>query len=206
MADKNLQIGNYDLRALGRVFIVSTGAGIVANAAGAEGNILLGAGASVGAFSGPAMWLLENNEPLAGKVTIQAGPEGSVKLGVGPPIAGALITMGPEELTLSVGPPGVGASIKLTPESITLKVAEVSLTLTPEGITEDVAEVSREVTPEGHNFTAAETEMNIGVAGITSESPTRQDEVEGGNVVNETLGTHSTDAVKNVDAAILMTE
>ena len=78
------------------------------------------------------------------------------------------------------------------------------LTLSPEGITESVAEVTREVTPQGHNFTAAETEMNIGVQGFAQEGPTDASEVEGGVVENETLGSHTTDALKNEDAGIAM--
>jgi hypothetical protein len=92
----------------------------------------------------------------------------------------------------------------MTPESITLKVAEVSFSITPEGISEAVAETTRGVTPAGHNMAAAETECNIGVQGWSFEGPTASQEVDGGAENNETLGSQSTDALKNEDAGLSM--
>ncbi|MGE3805441.1 MAG: hypothetical protein AB7K24_12270, partial [Gemmataceae bacterium] len=77
---------------------------------------------------------------------------------------------------------------------------------TPEGIVEEVAEASREVTAEGHNFTAAETELNVGVEGLSAALPTQEEEVEGGVEINETLSALTTEAAKEEDAGIIMTE
>lgn len=204
MADNTMHIGSYSCCATGSMTLESQGTGTILAASGLEGSVLITAGSSIVAQSGPALLTLENEE-ARGVATLQAGEVGSVKLGTGPEEEGPLVELeGPELLKLSVGAPGAGASITMTPESITLKVAEVSITLTPEGITDVVAEVTREVTPEGHNMSAAETDFNIGVAGITSEGPTKTEEIEGGTVENETLGSHTTDAAKNEDAGIMM--
>jgi hypothetical protein len=190
---------------MGSLSLSSGGEATEVSADGAEGSLFLHGAALTSVTSGAASLVLVNDDPLQGETYLQAGEAGAVKIGCGPPELGPQIKMqGPEELQITVGPPGVGASITMTPESITFKVAEVSFSLTPEGITEVVAAASREVTPQGHNMTAAETEFNIGVQGVAWEGPTESQEVEGGAVENETLGSHTTDAMKNEDAGIAM--
>jgi hypothetical protein len=206
MSNQQLHIDDYEIRSAGRITLYGAGEGITLTAGDEAGviNLVAQAGAIVG--SGPANLTLENaDEGAGGTATLQAGGEGQVKIGAGVPEVGASMVLLPEEITIRVGPPGVGASITMTPESITFRVAEVSFMLTPEGIVEEVAECSREHTPEGHNFTAAETELNVGVEGEAKEFPTEMQEVEGGTVQNETLGSHTSDALSNTDAGIAMT-
>jgi hypothetical protein len=205
MGKSSYHIGDHDIKATGDFDIscVGTTSTMQISAAGEEGALRLGAGATVGAFSGSASMIVENNEPEAGTAILQAGETGTVNLGVGPAVGGVKIKLqGPELLEMTVGEPGVGASITMTPESIIFKVAEVSFTLSPEGIVEDVGEVTREATVEGHNLTAGETEMNVGVEGFVLEGPSIESEIEGGTVVNETLGECSTDAAKSLEASI----
>jgi hypothetical protein len=223
----HLAVGNWTVAADGSISLAAGGPLFTVVATSDDACLVLTAGSTVTIGAGPASLVLASTEEGTvggavlgvgneGSIGFAAGPEdeGSVTqftpetttLRVGPPDEGAQIQLTPESITLRVGPPGVGASIVLTPESITLKVAEVSWTMTAEGITEDVAEVTREMTAEGHNFTAAETEFNIGVAGQAAESPTSEAEVEAGTVENETLGSDTTDAAKNEDAGIKITE
>jgi len=205
MPDNNYHVGDYALKATGNLSLACQGKKTSISCAGEEGSMMIAANKAVAVFSGAAFTALENDEPEGGKAVMRAGEVGKVTLSAGPPVGGVLIKLqGPELLEMSVGEPGVGASITMGPESITFKVAEATFTLTPEGIVESVAEVTREVTPEGHNFTAAETEMNIGVEGFAQEGPVSASEVEGGALENETLGSHTTDALKNEDAGIAM--
>ncbi len=205
MSEQQIYNGDCDVQATGSLSLSSGGEATEVSATGVEGSLFLHGSKLTAVTSGAASLVLVNDDLAQGETYLQAGLEGAVKIGCGPPEVGPLIKLqGPEEIQLTVGPPGVGASITMTPESITFKVAEVSFALTPEGITELVAEATREVTPEGHNMTAAETEFNIGVQGVTWEGPTETQEVEGGAVENETLGSHTTDAIKNEDAGIVM--
>jgi hypothetical protein len=205
MSDGNLHVGDYTVKVTGNMNLSSSGLVTSIQATGAESSMMLLATESIAVSAGNAIAYVENNMEEAGKAGLTVGETGIVKLASGPPIGGVTLELeGPELLKMSVGAPGVGASITMTPESITFKVAETTLTLSPEGITETVAEVTREATPEGHNFTAAETEMNIGVQGFTQEGPTDSSEIEGGTLENETLGSHTTDALKNEDAGIAM--
>lgn len=221
----HLSVADWGVAADGDVTLVSTGDTIYIGGQGSATSVLVDATATASVYCGPAQVVLTNTEG-GGNIAATVGTEGAIQMLAGPPVEGsyvsmdaegmtlrlgvidlgALIKLTPESITLSVGPPGVGASIKLTPESITLQVAEVTLVLTPEGIAEEVAEVTRAVTPEGHNLTAAETEFNVGVQGETLEGPTKEQEIEAGTVENETLGSVTTDALKNEDAAIIITE
>ncbi len=111
------------------------------------------------------------NEGVAGNVSISAGELGMIRQVVGPPLMGACIEMGPEEMMLSVGPVGVGASITLLPAQIIFKVGETILSLTPLGIMESVAENSRSLTPVGHSMSAAEVDVQITPMGIMENAP-----------------------------------
>ena len=59
---------------------------------------------------------------------------------------------------------------------------------------------------EGHNFTAAEVEMNVGVAGFTAEGPTSTSEFEGSTELNTATLTQAIDALISLDAPITMVE
>jgi hypothetical protein len=205
MSDSNYHIGDYTVKTTGNLDHSCEGEVLSINAKGLEGRVLITAEQCVGICSGGALASIDNNEPDAGKITLGVGELGVMKLKSGPPVGGVTLRLdGPELLEMAVGEPGAGSSITMTPESITFKVAETTLTISPGGIVEDVAEVTREVSAEGHNFSAAETEFNIGVQGVTREGPTDANEVEGGTLENETLGSHTTDALKNEDAGIAM--
>ena len=223
----HLAVGNWAVAADGNITLACGGTAMTLVAGGTESCIAMTAAVAATIVVGPSSFVLGSiDDGTVGGAVLDVGEEGSISLTAGIPNEGSLAQLGPEtttlrvgvedvgaqiqlspeSITLSVGPPGVGASIEITPESITLKVAEVTFTLTAEGITEDVAEVTREMTAEGHNFTAAETEFNVGVQGQTAEGPTAEAEVEAGTVENETLGSDTTDAAKNEDAGIMITE
>ena len=205
MSDNNYHVGDYTVKVTGDMNLVADGSITSIQAIGEESGMILRGQQSVTMSAGNALAYVENNEPEAGKAGFFVGEMGVIKLAAGTPVGGVTVELqGPELLKMSVGPPAAGASITMTPESITFKVAGNTFTLTGEGIVENVAEVTREVTAEGHNLTAGETEMNVGVQGFTQEGPTDTSEVEGGTVENETLGSHTTDALKNEDAGISM--
>lgn len=199
-ADRRLAAG-------GSLTLTAGGDGLTLAGQGDETAVTILSPVAISLFCGTAqLAVAAADEGASGSIGLAAGGEGTVLLTAGLPDLGSRLEAAPETLTLAVGPPGAGASITLTPESITLRVGEVTLVLTAEGIAEDVLEVTRAVTAEGHNFTAAEVELNVGVEGWAFEGPAKLDEVEAGTVDNETLGVEATDAVKNEDAAILLTE
>jgi hypothetical protein len=205
MPNNNLHIGDYNLQAAGNMNVQAQGKFLAISAAGEGGALMMNGASQAGIQSGGAVLALSNQDEEISNAVLTVGELGSVKLGSGVPEIGAQIALEPEAVLISCGPPGVGASIKMTPESITFQVGEVSFTLTPAGIVEEVAECSREHTPQGHNLTAAESEFNLGVQGESKAIPTEESEVEGGTVDNETMGTHTSDAMRNEDAGVTMT-
>lgn len=205
MPNDNLHIGDYNLQVAGNANLQTNGGNFAIGASGLDASVIITGEKTAGMQSGAAILELSNTEGEIGNAVLTVGEVGSVKLGCGVPLAGATVTLEPELVVISCGVPGVGASIKMTPESITFQVAEVTFTLTPAGIVEEVAECSREHTPQGHNLTAAETEFNVGVQGETKAVPTEESEVEGGTLDNETIGSHTSDAMRNEDAGITMT-
>jgi hypothetical protein len=74
--------------------------------------------------------------------------------------------------------------------------------LSPAGITEEVPPASREMTAEGHNLSAAETELNVGVAGIVKSSPTLTSEIEAAVEKSYGLLSKEIEAIKNEVAAL----
>ncbi len=205
MPHDNLHIGDYNLQVAGNMNLQAEGSRLAISASGPEGALMLSGGTQAGMQSGAAVLALSNEDEEIAKAVLTVGEVGSVQLGCGIPELGAQIMLEPEAVIITCGAPGVGASIKMTPESITFQVAEVTFTLTPAGIVEEVAECSRELTPQGHNLTAAESEFNLGVQGESKAIPTEESEVEGGTVDNETMGSHTSDAMRNEDAGITMT-
>ena len=219
-------LGNWALSVAGDGTLSARGGCLYVSARGKSTDLYLDATGVVSIAAGIAQIAMTTSEEVMGKVEVASGPEGTIsmlsglpELGshievasewtsiqVGVPDLGANVKLTPESIELTVGAPGEGSSISMTPESITFKVGEVTVTITPEGVTEEVLSTTREATPEGHNLTAAETEFNVGVEGVASEGPTKLEETEGGTVENETLGADSTDALKNEDAAVKITE
>lgn len=205
MSEENSVVGSYKVEASRDLSIVARGDTLSIRAISETGNVLVDATETVSIMSGPGFLAIEN-DGLAGKAVLCAGELGTLVNCVGPPLAGAQIRMTPETVNITCGPVGAGSSISMTPESIVFKVGEVTFTMTPAGIVEDVAEVTREMTAEGHNFTAGEAEFNLGVEGEMKEAPVKTEEIEGGAVENDTLSSHTTDAVKNETAAMEITE
>jgi hypothetical protein len=206
MSSDKIHIGSYRLQAAGNAEFNSTGDYFTVFAAGLDGMLSLRAMSTVVAAAGCAMLTLENSTPVGGNCALQGGIAGTVKLGAGLPLVGALVTVEPEQITLSVGPPGVGASIKMTPVSITFQVAETSYEMTPLGIVEKMAATQRELTPLGHAFTAAETEASIAVEGVSYSAPLVQTTVEAMTEATETLGSYATDAMKQEEIGMAMLE
>lgn len=200
----HMDICDHAHQTTGTIQMMSSGPGIELDACGPESTISLSGNVGATMQSGPAILSLTNTEGVTGQASLQAGELGVVKLGVGLPEIGSFVTLEPEMITLSVGVPGVGASIKMTPESITFAVGEITYTMTPGGIVEDVMECTRELTPEGHNFMAAETELNVGVAGQVSEAPTSEATAEVSAVIEATVLDQTAAAELTVDAAISM--
>lgn len=205
MPHDNLHIGDYNLQVAGDMNLQAQGTRLAVSAAGEGGSLMLTGASQAGMQSGAAVLALSNEDEEVSNAVLTVGEVGSVKLGCGVPEIGAQVALEPEAVIITCGVPGVGASIKMTPESITFQVGEVTFTITPAGIVEDVAECSRELTPQGHNLTAAESEFNLGVQGESKAIPTQESEVEGGTVQNETMGSHTSDAMYNADAGITMT-
>lgn len=205
MPHKNIHIGASNTHVTENINIQTSNGNITMGAGGPKSNVMITGAAGAGIQSGPAQLTLTNDDMTTGNAVLTVGELGSVQLGCGVPLIGAMIKLEPELISISCGAPGVGAAIKMTPESITFSVGEVSFTMSLAGIVEEVAECSRELTPQGHNMIAAETELNVGVQGQTAEHPTEEREVEAGSVENETMGSHTSDAMKNEDAGVMMT-
>lgn len=204
MPQNELNIGDYNLHALGNIDIHSTGPHVKVEATGAKSALSLSGTKAITMQSGPALLAMSNDSATAGAVTLQAGAMGTLKLGVGLPHIGSFLTMEPDALSLSVGPEGLGASIKMTPDSITFKVGEATFTMSPASISEEVLTSSRAVNAQGHNFTAAETELSVGVAGIENAAPMLQSKADAAHSSGATLCDQSVDAALNVDSAMMM--
>jgi hypothetical protein len=205
MPHKTIHIGKSSMHATEDVTVQSANGNVVVGAGGANGAVVITGGSATGMQSGAAMFSLKNDGGTTGTAVLTVGTTGQIQLGAGVPLLGAFVKLEPEAVIISCGAPGIGAAIKMTPESITFSVGEVSFTMTPAGIVENVAECSRELTPEGHNFTAGETELNIGVQGFSGAFPTESREAEAGVLHNETMLSHSSDAMRSDDAGILVT-
>ncbi|MCZ2340360.1 MAG: hypothetical protein LC104_01025 [Bacteroidales bacterium] len=218
-----LEIGDYEIAADGQIAFRANNS-VLMEATEDGGSVTVDADTVASMRSGATKLILQGKETAeavltsgdTGTTRLRAGildvgsdlqlmPE-ETTLQVGEPELGALLQMTPESISLSVGVPGEGASLTMTPESITLKVAAFSWTLSLDGITEEVGEVTREVTLEGHNMTAAETVFNVGVQGVTSESPTHESEVEASSARNQTILEETSDATANVNSAIIITD
>ena len=139
-------------------------------------------------------------------MTIQAGgTDGSVQIdgdaGVSLSASGqAVVTVnaakkqatitGVESVKIGVGPPGeMGAVIDLTLTGITLSLAKlITITMSPTGVV----------------IKAAETSLEIGVAGITASGPLLQSKGEAANKAQNTLEQQQTDATRQFKAAVDM--
>ena len=97
---------------------------------------------------------------------------------------------GLESVKIGVGPPGeMGAVIDLTLTGITLSFAKIiTITMSPTGVV----------------IKAAETSVEVGVAGITLKGPLLQSQGEAANKVQSTLEQQNTDATRQFKAAVDM--
>jgi len=171
MPDQEVHIGDRSIQATGNVQIKSQGTRSVLSAGGPLGMAVVNGNKGAVVQSGQGMLTLENSEDVKTDITLQSGPAGSIKIALGPVLAGPRIEMTEEGIEIAIGPPGVGASIKLTPVSIQLQVAETEYEMTPLGVTESVAETSRSATPVGHELSAAESTYTLTPAGESVDAP-----------------------------------
>lgn len=206
MGERGITIGNFKQQITGSMKLVSHGFRTVIRAAGPEGALLMAGKKFVNLMCGSGMLTMQATDGPGTAITLQGGETGSVKLGVGALEVGAFITMEPESIKISVGAPGAGSSIMLTPESLTIKVGAVSYSMTTANVTEIVEDSTRELNADGHLMIAAETEVNIGAAGLEEEAPIRTAEIDGAATDNATEVTLAADAAHNVDAGVQMTE
>jgi hypothetical protein len=97
---------------------------------------------------------------------------------------------GLESVKIGVGPPGeLGAVIDLSLTGITLSLAKlITITMSPTGVV----------------IKAAETSLEVGVAGITLSGPLLQSKGEAANKVQSTLEQQNTDATRQFKAAVDM--
>lgn len=189
MSDKShWSAGSHIIATMGSIDMEAKGYGVNIVASGLEGAASLQGEVSADVSAGEAVVALTAGA-AGGTVSIAAGELGTIRQVVGPPLMGACIEMGPEEITLSVGPPGVGASITMLPAEIIFKVAETTFSLTPLGITESIAATTRSLTPLGHSFEAAEVETQITPMGIVENAP---------------IATNDSEAITELEAALMM--
>jgi len=189
MSDKShWSAGSHIVATMGSIDMEAKGYGVTIVASGLEGTASVQGEVSADISAGEAVVALTSGE-AGGTVAIGAGEMGTIRQVVGPPLAGACIEMGPEEITLSVGPPELGASIMMTPEQIIFKVAETSFSMTPLGITESVAENARSLTPMGHSLEAAEVEMQLTPMGVVQSAP---------------IVSNDSEAITEMEAALMM--
>ncbi len=178
MPENSIHIGNHTTQASGNVDITSNGERTTVSANGLMGALLLTAAKQASLQCGTGILSLDDSIPDATNLTFQAGPAGSITIGLGPMELGARIELKPGELEIAVGPPVAGASIKMTPASISLQVAENAYEITPLGIEEKVVEITtRSATPMGHEFKSAESSYQLNPAGESVSVPTSDNEV-----------------------------
>jgi hypothetical protein len=180
--------GAHQLHALGDIDLQSFGAAVTIRAAGDDADLVLDGAGTANLSCGPSVLTMTQSGPIQGKIDMMAGEQGTINLWVGLPIIGPQIKMEPEKITLSVGPPGAGSMIEMTPTGITFTVAEITF----------------KITPMGHQATAAETELDLLVSGMTVKAPMHQIQVEATNQQSETLGTHGTDGVRQQSVGMEM--
>jgi len=198
--------GDYSIHTNGDVTLNAEGANMLLCASSIDGNVNVAAGSAVNLASGGASLSVCEQDEVGGTVLVCGSEIGSIRMSVGLPVVGSQMEMGPEEITLTVGPPGVGASITMGPEEIIFRVAETEFRMTPLGISESVMECQREHTAVGHELLAGETSVSYTLEGELKDLPLQTSSVEGGSVIEETIGDHSTSALKNIEASVLMTE
>jgi hypothetical protein len=180
--------GAHQVHTLGDIDLHSLGSGVTIRAAGEDADLILDGVGTANLSCSPCVLSMSQSSPLAGAILMTAGLQGSIALGVGPDVIGPLIKLEPEKITLSVGPPGAGSMIEMTPTGITLSVAEITL----------------KITPMGHQLTAAETEHDVLVSGVSVQAPMQQIQIEGAYQQTETLGSHETDGIRQQQVGMEM--
>jgi hypothetical protein len=203
-SDGRIVCGAYELHVLGDLDFQSMGEAVKLRAAGEQADLLLDGSGTASLSCCPAVLTMTQSGATQGIIDMVAGAEGVITLLAGLPEIGAQIKMEQDKITLSVGPPGVGSMIEMTPTGITIQVAQTSFKMTPTGITEALAEVQRALGPMGHQLTAAETEVDVQVTGTKVSAPMQQTQIEASNQLEETLGKHATDAIRQQQVGMEM--
>jgi hypothetical protein len=180
--------GAHQVHALGDIDMQSFGSGVTIRAAGEQADLILDGVGTANLGCGPCALSMTQASPVEGEIVMTAGLEGSISLGMGPAIIGPQIKIEPDKISLSVGPPGAGSLIEMTATGITLSVAEITL----------------KITPLGHQLTAAETEHDVLVSGVSVKAPMQQIQVEATNQQTETLGSHGTDGIRQQQVGMEM--
>jgi hypothetical protein len=180
--------GAHQVHTLGDIDLQSLGAAVTIRAGGDEADLVLDGTGTANLSCGPSVLTMTQSGPVQGKIDMMAGAQGTINLWVGLPVIGPQIKMEPEKITLSVGLPGVGSMIEMTPTGITLSVAEITL----------------KITPLGHQLTAAETEHDVLVSGVSVKAPMQQIQIEAANQQSETLATHGTDGIRQQQVGMEM--
>jgi len=142
-----------------------------------DGNVIIAASTSTAVVGGEmASVLVETQEEVTGKVTVDCGPEGTILLQSGIVREPNSLVMEPAGITVSSVPKITLESdesrIMLDAEGITESVAESVLSITPEGITLTVAESIIEITPEGITLTSGPSVVEITAEGIVINGAT----------------------------------
>lgn len=180
-SNANIVVGPYQVEATGSVTFISHGEGMAIQSVGDLSTL---------------------NIESAGSVSMLAGATGVILLNIYPQLVGPRIQLEEGTITIAVGEIGAGASITLTEAAIILCVGDVTYTLTAEGIVEEVDDVTREVTSEGHVLTAAESELSVGVEGIVTEAPLKEEVYEGSAVVEADTAETVIDGIRMDEAGI----
>jgi hypothetical protein len=145
--------------------------------------------------SGPDGFFQVSSPDGANHSGIVVGPSG-IEIQNGPAIGPADIQLNSEELRLSIGPPGLGSLLSMTKDSITLQVGptiklelaagtgitgtvgDTSFKATLEGITESVGITERKLNLQGHTLQAAESRWQLNPVGTKASVPLQEINME----------------------------
>jgi hypothetical protein len=171
MPDKHIHIGDRSILATGNVEVVAQGTSAILAAPDTEGSAFISAGSLAMVQSGAGFLTIAGGDGTA-DVALQSSPTGTITIALGPMELGPCIKLSAEQIQMTVGPPGAGASITMTPASIMIKVGVATYEMTPASISEEIAPTSRELSPAGHTLTSAESEYGLTPAGESVDVPT----------------------------------
>jgi hypothetical protein len=200
--ERNLHMGSYVVTAVGEVRFTSQSGSVVLESTAEHNEV--GVEVRSDTFAslqcGPSLMTLENS----GNIFLTCGIDGKIVQTAGVPFVGPMIEMTATSLKLTVGPPGVGASITMTPLEITIKLGMIEFKMTPTGIEESILTASRKSTPIGHTLSAAESQVKVGVEGVTLAGPIIKESADAVLQAKAPLAQLSFDGLKKAQAGIAM--